>query len=63
MWKYFALKMYRDLTNNQYQECQKGKSSFHCKHCTVYQCVKCNKHFYDHITNVSVLINVIGGYT
>ena len=55
--------MYRDLTNNQYQECQKGKSSFHCKHCTVYQCLKCNKHFYDHITNVSVVINVIGGYT
>ena len=36
-----------DLTNNQHQDCQKGKSSFHCKYCTQYTCLKC-KHVYDH---------------
>ena len=36
-----------DLTNNQHRDCQKGKSSFHCKYCTEYRCLKCNKHVYD----------------
>ena len=37
-----------DLTNSQYRDCHKGKSSFHCKYCTEYQCRKFNKPIYDH---------------
>ena len=37
-----------DLTNSQYRDRHKGKSSFHCKYCTEYQCRKFNKHIYHH---------------
>lgn len=40
-----------DLMNNQYQECQKGKSSFQCKYCT-YWCLKGNKHVQDPLKSV-----------
>ena len=43
--------MYRS-DNNQHQDCQKGKSSFHCIYCRKYQCLKCNKHVYDHHKSV-----------
>ena len=41
-----------DLTNSQYRDCHKGKSSFHCKYCTEYQYRKFNKHVYDHHKSV-----------
>ena len=39
-------------TNNQHQDFQQGNSSFHCKYCTEYRCLKCNKHVYNHHRSV-----------